>query len=323
MIEISTVDNGNYLYYGNSQAVNITTGELVETETKEVPIGSRITTPAQREQYKEFLKQEEKRKLRRAVLKELGDFYFLFVNNIFTDVSPESAVRLTVLYTFLNYDGNLMLTQRQLMRKSNIAEVLHLSKATAFRFWKEVSPRYIEEIDNKLVLKDNIAFRGKFTKEHKFKQHQQIYINSVRNLYYATTSRRHKYLGNIFKLLPFINLEYNIICKNPFETDPDKIEPLTISELCNEFGFGVSNFHRLIDAYYSITFEVDDHKERFTAFIYEGKDKSKMKVYVNPHILYVGSDYRKVDGLGISFKKLKQQDDSSFMKSTKTIENEP
>lgn len=323
MIEISTVDNRNYLYPGNGQAVDINTGELVETETKEIPIGSRITTPAQREQYKEFLKQEEKRKLRQAALKELGDFYFLLVNDVFIDVSPESAVRLTVLYTFLNYDGDLMLTQRQPMRKSDIAEVLHLSKATVFRFWKEVSPRYIEEVDNKLVLKDNIAFRGRFTKEHKFKQHQQIYIDGVRSLYYATKSRRHKYLGNIFKLLPFINFEYNIICKNPFETNADKIEPLTISELCNEFSFEVSNFHRLIDAYYSITFEVDDHKERFTAFIYEGKDKSKMKVYVNPHILYVGSDYRKVEGLGISFKELNQQNDSSFVKSAKTVKNEP
>lgn len=322
-MEISTVDNRNYLYPGNGQAVDINTGELVETETKEVPIGSRITTPAQREQYKEFLKQEEKRELRRTVLKELGDFYFLLVNDVFTDVSPESAVRLTVLYTFLNYDGNLMMTQRQPMRKSDITEVLHLSKATVFRFWKEVSPRYIEEIDNKLVLKNDIAFRGRFTKEHKFKQYQQIYIDSVRDLYYATTSRRHKYLGNIFKLLPFINLEYNIICKNPFETDADKIEPLTISELCIEVGFEVSHFHRLIDIYHSITFEVDKHNERFTAFIYEGKDKSKMKVYVNPHILYVGSDYRKVEGLGISFRELNQQNDSPFVKPAKTEENEP
>lgn len=318
-MERAIIDNKNYLYCGNGQAVDINTGELVKTETKEVPIGSRIKTPAQIEQYKEFLKQEEKRKLRRAALKELGDFYFLLVNDVFTDVSPESAVRLTVLYTFLNYDSNLMLTQRQPMRKSDIAEVLHLSPTTVFRFWKEVSARYIEEIDDKLVLKNNIVFRGRFTKEHKFKQYQQIYIDSVRSLYYATTVRRHKYLGNIFKLLPFINLEYNIICKNPFEISPDKIEPLTISELCNEFNFNeISNFHRLIDAYCSITFEVDNHEERFIAFIYEGKDKSKMKVYVNPHILYVGSDYRKVEGLGISFRKISRQDDSSFVKSAKT-----
>lgn len=321
---MSTIIADTYNYnYEDNIAINTNTGEILNTVTVVMPQGSRITTPAQREQYKEFLKQEEKRKLRRAALKKLGDFYFLLVNDVFIDVSPESAVRLTVLYTFLNYDGDLMLTQRQPMRKSDIAEVLHLSKATVFRFWKEVSPRYIEEIDNKLVLKDDIAFRGRFTKEHKFKQHQQIYIDSVRNLYYATTSRRHKYLGNIFKLLPFINLEYNIICKNPFEVNPDKIEPLTISELCNEFGFDVSNFHRLIDVYYSINFEVDSHKERFTAFIYEGRDKSKMKVYVNPHILYVGSDYTKVEGLGISFRELKPKNDSSFVKSAKTAGTEP
>lgn len=77
MIEISTVDNRNYLYPGNGQAVDINTGELVETETKEIPIGSRITTPAQREQYKEFLKQEEKKEITASRTKRIRRLLFL------------------------------------------------------------------------------------------------------------------------------------------------------------------------------------------------------------------------------------------------------
>lgn len=301
-------NEGNLIMYGydyfinengNQVAVSRNTGEVTEAITVTLPIGSKSYTPEQQQQYKKWQEHKLSQCLRKNASDELGNFYFLLTNNVFDDVQPQTATRLIMLFTYLHYDGSLKLTQRTSMRKSDLQEVLRLSKSATHQFWNEVKNRYLSEIDGVLFSTDNkFVFRGKMNKEHQ--PYQKFYINSVRNLYRkVANTKKHKQLGYIFKLLPYINIQFNIICKNPFESDLNMIEPLTIGEFCELIQYNSSNFHRLLRDYRQITFYVQNRKENFVSFIWDGiTNKSDMKFYVNPHILYAGTNYEQVKMLG-------------------------
>ena len=104
-------------------------------------------------------------------------------------------------------------------------------------------------------------------------------------------------------MLPFINLEYNVLCKNPIEKDLDKIELLSLAEFCNIISYNISQLNRLLNIYKNIKFNVNGKQENFCAFTYDGLDRRKSRIFVNPHILYNGTNYSQVKVLGAFCKE--------------------
>lgn len=285
---------------GKIMAIRRATGEITEAVLCYSPVGTIFYTPESQELYKERKEQEQKKHLRRETNKPLGDFYFIPTSEQFTNIAPETVTRLIYLNSFVGYDDNkLMLTQRTPMKHRDLAEILNVSKSTITRFWKEVSPAYITESDSGLIFSNNIIFkRGSIKNAKEYLQYQKIYINGVRKLYEATERNNHRQLGYLFKLLPFINLEYNMLCYNPLETDIEKIELVSIADFCKMIGYDIAHLNKLMSIYRSIQFDVGGRYERFCAITYDGINKNNAKIFVNPHILYCGSDYNKVEILG-------------------------
>lgn len=210
---------------------------------------------------------------------------------IFDGISPAMVTRLIYLSTYVGYRDNiLMLTGKTGMMRSNLQEVLGISKRNTAYFWDAVSPQYISENeDGYLVLSDNVFKRGRM----KRKQHipyQQFYIDGVRKLYQAASVSQHKQLGYLFSMLPYISVEYNLLCHNPFETDMDKVKLMSIAEFCNEIGYNISNIGRLKQIYNAIRFDVDGRRERFCTMIYNGIDENNAKICINPNVLYAGTN---------------------------------
>lgn len=284
---------------GKTMAVRRSTGEISEAVNITVPYGSIIYTPESQEQYKERKEQERRNELRRLTCKPLGSFYFVPVSERFANIAPETVTRLIYLNTFVGYDNKLMLTKRTAMKRKDLTGVLNVSKSTVSRFWKEVSPAYITESDSGLIFSNNIIFkRGSIKTSKEYVQYQKFYINGIRTLYEATERSNHRQLGYLFKLLPFINLEYNMLCCNPLETAIEKIELISIADFCKMIGYDIAHLNKLMYIYRSIQFEVGGRYERFCAITYDGVNKNNAKIFVNPHILYCGSDYNKVEILG-------------------------
>ena len=99
-------------------------------------------------------------------------------------------------------------------------------------------------------------------------------------------------------MLPFINIEYNMLCKNPLEENLDDVEVLTVKEFCEIIGYDYSQISRLANIYKQITFDVKGRQERFCSFVTDGLDLANGQIFVNPRILYSGTDYVKVQVLG-------------------------
>lgn len=284
--------------------INPETGEVIEMVNLVVPIGTIYKTPEQQraiQKWKVYQEQLAKKKsIQNAIKNELGNFYFILTDSVFADVQPQTATKLIMLCSYLNYNNQFMINQKQPMTKNDIQQVLGLSKSAAYQFIQEVSGKYIEIHNDQLFVPEiSPIFRHSIPKSQHFTQYQKCYIDTVRKLYKNTEVRKHKLLGYIFKLLPYINLEFNIFCQNPFETELKEIEPLSVSDFCNLVHYDVTQFSRLIKCLKSITFEHNGENEYIISYIDNGDDTPQSKrIFINPHIIYNGSNYHRVEVLG-------------------------
>lgn len=291
-------------YGDKTYKINPDTGEITEMMKLLVPIGTITRSPHQQKATREWLESKKRRaeKLRymQMAKNELGNFYFVLTENVFDDIKPETATKLIMLCTYLDYSNRLMKTRKTPMKKSDIQKILKLSRSATYQFWNEVKDKYIAEYNGILYITDNAKiFKHSIPQDDKYLQLQKIYINAVRNLYNPTDVRKHRQLGYIFKLLPHINLEFNIFCKDPFEKELDNIEPLTVTDLCNLVNYDVTQSTRLIRELQSIKFIHNGNEEYLLSFVDNGTDNSNSKkIFVNPHIIFNGTDYRRVEVLG-------------------------
>ena len=292
--------------------ISQSTGEVKEANTVTIVCeeGSFITfrTPEQMEKNR---KAKEERIMRDIMWggKKKEQFVFVDAHIGFDGVSPAMVTRLIYLSTFAGYKselgkncpkekqeyGNPLIRNGIHLQKKDLAGVLRLSERNAAYFMKEVCPNFIhEDAEGFLYLDSNSFVRGGL-KRKSFKQYQQIYSNGVRRLYEAANGKHHKQLGYIFLLVPFINIEHNLLCYNPDEKDMEKIVPMSPKEFCEAVGFSYSNLSRLMGIYHSIMFDVNGRKEHFLKLIcdYNGQDNGK--IIINPGVIYAGSALNRLE----------------------------
>ena len=79
----------------------------------------------------------------------------------------------------------------------------------------------------------NYFIKGKSDKNNN-KQFSRIYVDTIQVLYEGATSRSHKNLGYIMKLLPKMNYKTNFIVHNPDEDNVFNLQPYSLIEICKE-----------------------------------------------------------------------------------------
>lgn len=287
---------------GKPIAINRRTGEIHDTQTVTVPVGSKVMTPEDQERRQKFFDLKAERELRKRANAPLG--YFLFMSGAgFDEISSASVARLIMLSTYCKYNDALIVGRNKPMTRAEAQQILGLEYTAFSKFIKEVVPRFLVEKDGALYLADHQTFfRGKRDKGN-HGQYWKTYLLAVRHLYNSTDVRQHKALGRVFQLLPFVNIEFNILAYDIEETELDAVKPMTLSEVCKEIGVDWSHANRLLALYRGLTFTVRDHQERLVSVVFDGVNRRNAKVFINPRILYSGSDYRRVEILG-SFCKI-------------------
>lgn len=281
-------DYGVYPDSGQPFAISRATGEVTDAITITVPVGTVSYTPEQQKAIHDRKEQQKGFLDRKAIMDSFGRFSFLHTAQGFEDVSPETAARLVYLSTFLKWeDGALLITQRSKMSRDSLQEVLGLSRQTVSRFLDEVNPNYItlDDVSN-LYMNPKLFYRGKIGRHGESVSWRKIYTDSVRKLYRMAGKNNHRYLGYVFKMLPFINIEYNGLCLDIFEKDLALVQFITDADFCNKIGYDYSAVSRLKKVYKRIRFDVEGHTEPFCAFVEAG---NSTRIFVNPHILYNGT----------------------------------
>ena len=276
---------------------NKNTGEIID--------GITILTPEDKLLQRQMINLKKQKEINWISSGEENFIFYLF-NKHFDDLSSQSIVRLIYIATYIDYSNNILCYDNKvLLTKKDIKKLMLLSDSVFKRWFNEmINKKYIIQKENNFYITDKYFRKGQLNKnlsDYKNSKYTRIYINAVRKLYLTTKSTSHSVLGYIFQLIPFVNLQWNIVCNNPLEPDKDLINPLTIGEFCDIIGYDKKNAKRLIKIIASIKFEWKNKIQRFCSYIYDS-DITNMMIFINPNIFYSGDNFSEVEVLGVFFK---------------------
>lgn len=285
-------DAGNITHF-----IDTETGEIDESVGVTVPRGSVLFTPKELEAMARKKEAYKQYKEVRDALKELGAFSFVSADNCFGELSPSHTIVLVYLSTYLKYGTDELWYKRRQMKTTDLEQVLDMSRAGAYKFLNAVRPEFLSIDDAGFIhLNQTVFKRGRGTEGKWF---QRAYHECMRKLYLQTPVRRRKHLGYIFSMLPYLNIEYNVLCWNPFEQDIEYIKFMTLQEFCEIIGFDPKHMDELKDIYKMLEFE-NKHGifEQFCAFVSHGSKSADNRIFVNPKIVYGGKNPESVKILG-------------------------
>lgn len=267
---------------------------------KPLEAGSTINTAEDKFHAQERREQERKKKYRYTQTDELGKYILLRVKKIPTTLDPSTLARLTLLSTFIDYKNRLMINKQTVMRKSDLPRILNISERAARDFVSEVKNKYLIFRDGEMFLSKEY-YRGESDK-YKRDAKQKLFIQTTQDLYYKLKPREHRYFGYVIRIIPFVNREFNILCHNPDEIVFDQIKPLSIGEICDLLKYENTHSDRLLDGLTKCIFRADDQDQSLCAIVQSvGNGITGYGMFVNPRILYNGSDYNKVEILHFYF----------------------
>lgn len=289
----------------NTTLVDYKTGECIEVEE-----GTKIVSPQRQEEIKEYAQKANLTSRDKSIMYEAthqlrGQFYSILCKEtgfLWDDVTEPTLSKLIYLATFIDnnncicFDGNwkkvtspdnkqLIMRSGIPMTKNDIQKILGVHRNTFAAFWKEcIAKQLIIESDNSFFLpKDKFRFcnssginKGKTSMIKMFK-------HAIRYMYENTDEKSKKTLVHLYRLIPFINLTYNGLCKNPFETEKEKIRPLPLSYICEMFGIDSKYQSRFLNKLKKLRFIDKEGKEcsviRYNWLYY---DKDIYWITINP-----------------------------------------
>ena len=280
---------------------------IFNKNTGEVIDGITILTPEDKLLQRQMINLKIKKEINWINSGEENFIFHLFDNaKYFKDISSQSIVILVYLATYIDYSNNILCFENKIpLTKKDIKKLMLLTDSVFKRWFNEmIDKKYIIQKDEGFYITSKYFLKGQINKNlnaYKNNRYTRIYINAIRKLYLTTKTTSHTALGYIFQLIPFVNLQWNIVCNNPLETDKDLINPLTVGEFCDIIGYDKKNAKRLIKIIASIRFEWKNKIQRFCSYIYDS-DITNMMIFINPNIFYSGDNFSEVEVLGIFFK---------------------
>lgn len=298
------------MIYEDALLVSKKTGEVIGDYSNDVLF---VQTKEQREQARKHAEAEsgkEKGEVKftpESKYEHMGGFIWNIhdgAQTLYPEIRPASLTRLMYLSTFLCYDGYLK-DGRNAITKNMLILYLGVSKREYYRFWDEMSSSGLMcEADGKVYLNEDMFVKGSIKKDKirdlsvQGKYITRIYIKAVRELYLTSTGQSVKTLSYLFRIMPYVNKEYNICCFNPLEEDLDQIQTMTLGDFADVVGYDRSKVDRLAKVLQRPTFEVGNKQKNAMRYV-AAKDTTAEAygMFINPRVYYAGSDWSKVEVL--------------------------
>lgn len=228
----------------------------------------------------------------------LGNFVFYVFKNIDkleTILNDNYLVKFLYCCSYVKKNGTLMLDNNiTYINRKKLKGLLKIGDKTFNKFYRILKDNeLIKEQDNKIYININICWRGS-KKEHetiingKFKDFTRLYIKTIRELYENTPLRHHKQISIVYKLIPYTNWQYNILCTidTVEEIDKNKIKPLRINDIMDILKYNKTHITRFKKNFYSLKY---NEYNIFGTVQFES-DFLKSFIIVNPVFFYRGND---------------------------------
>lgn len=275
--------------------------DIVDLETGEAFLNATVTTERDRQNYKKFLEAKQKYKFQGAEIqkqyKKYGSFvWFLYNAGQVLDlgIQPDELTKLIYISTYMGYNNRLMVSEDESMTKKQMREILRVSEDTFRKFYTSLTNTGIlsEDMDKCLYLNTSIFKRGAIKDVKDIDCNRtRVYIKSIRSLYTQAKISEHKLLSYLFQAIPFVNVNYNILCFNPLENDLQKVKPMIMKDFCVIIGYSQDNDRRLKTKLKGLRLQ------QLPVFSFVD-NADGLFCYINPNVYYAGNKWEEVRVLG-------------------------
>ena len=238
----------------------------------------------------------------------MGNFIFFLYNSldeIKKVLSNADLCKYIYLATYTKKDGYLILdNNKTYIDKKKMQELLLVTKANFNKFYNNVIKNNLlieEEKSKKYKINLNIFWRG-YEKDYKkltgnkLEDFTRLYIDATRELY-KLNYKQSKKLAVAYKLIPYVNWKYNVLCSNVKEIDTSKINPLTIKDVMNIVGYDKSHMAKFKQDFYGIKF----YDYILFKTIQDNPDYTSSTIVVNPLFDYRNKEVKEIEGLFVIF----------------------
>lgn len=259
---------------------------------------------SQRQRYRKIEEAKKYNEGVRQFTRDHGGFTLLRISDAYAKIDPATIGRLAFLSTYLSFGNRLLITEENVpMRKGDLSGILCLSRPTTNNFYDEcIESNLMFDRGTDGLYLNELFYRGKVNKTDKSKQ-ARLYCDTVRSLYHMMEPKKHSRFGYVVQLIPFLNWEWNVVCKNPEERDSDAVVPMSLTDICNELEIDVKHIARFHQSLTEPIFEYQGEMQQLCASMQTKTSQGMQKtLYVNPNLIYAGSDFTKVEGISIAFK---------------------
>ena len=219
----------------SAKVIDLNTGEYKDiSELKGVRAalieeGGYIISPKQREYASRFYRRRE----------DATDFIWVkFQYNcpFYDNLSLNNVTRMLCMATYINDKGFSMF-------KTDIGGTLNINANLALNLRKELEEKGIISFNkDRIYFSDSICYRGKL--QGNSADHIRLFTEATQTLYSSCRITKHKYLAYIFKMIPYMNRQTNILSYNQQEQDISRIEPMTVQEFCQLVGYDTTHAGR-------------------------------------------------------------------------------
>lgn len=261
---------------------------IIDSETGEILSEKDIRSKEEIDKGKIIEKINNRGILAEYISKEVGNYIHLYFKNVdsLTYLTESEKLRLIFFSTFSNYEGYL-----SIVGKGNRSEYLNKRKLMEISGMKTrtFNSTYKSLIDNELLIEENgkikvnriIANKGKV--QNKSNEYARVFAKTVQTLFLNCRQDEHKILYYLFKILPFVHLETNIVCENPLECDISLIKSKDMKQICDIIGYQRNNSSRLFNEIKNLEIGNQPAFGMFTT------KYGNNKLMVNPRLYYMGS----------------------------------
>ena len=269
-------------------------GEISLGQNEDI-ITKKIYTPKQ----KHFFNMENE--LKTSSYLEGGYVHMFYIKNeiLFNDIGlkPNSVTRLIYLATYLNYTekykkyGMLVKygenNKPKPMTRKDLKEIMKLSDTQFKGFLKELKDKSILfEMDKKYYLNNAYFCKGRVKNNREYAKlynnYTRIYIPPIRELYNKFKPTKHKQLGYIFQLIPYMDFEDCRLIN-------DEGYKLELYDMCEILGLSTDkdNMNKLKNEFKKMTFFVANKEYYLFARVQIGEHTAW---HINPYALWSGSE---------------------------------
>ena len=196
--------------------------------------------------------------------------------------------------TRLMYFATFCNVHRMAMRQEDIKGMLRINDNQLSTFRKELyGAGVLAPKDQVIYLSNNVFGKGKIETDWDY---IRLHTRTMRTLYESCPTTKHKQLGYLFKMIPYVNRRTNILCYTEQEQDINMITFMSIAEFCDKVGYDRKHASRLRTAL--LSFRIDGELAvGFFDTLEQLNDKGKF-VVVNPKLFFGGekttNDYKRI-----------------------------